>query len=61
MEERLEALERRLRRRTVIELAVFALAVVVLSLNLASVDYSVDQLGNDLRLLQEGMVTGIKS
>ncbi len=61
VEERLEALERRLKRRTLIELAVFVLAAVVLSLNLASVDYAINSVGADLRLLQEGMATGIKS
>ena len=44
VEERLEALEHRLKRRTFIELAVFVLAAVVLSLNLASVDYSLDNI-----------------
>ena len=61
VEERLEALERRLKRRTFIELAVFVLAAVVLGINLASVDYSINNVGADLLLLQEGMTTGLKS
>jgi hypothetical protein len=61
VEDRLEQLERRLRRRTFVELAAFVLFAAVVGVGFASVDYSVDAMGADLIALHEGMTTGIKS
>jgi hypothetical protein len=61
VEERLQALERRLRRRTFIELAVFVLFTAVVGFGFYSVDYSVESLGRDVLALHEGLATGIKS
>lgn len=61
MEERIEHLERRLRRRAYIEFVIFGLAALVVWTNLRSVDHSIHAIGSDLMQLHEGFATGIKS
>lgn len=61
VEERVELLERRLRRRTFVELAVLVLFGAVVWFGFESVDYSIDAMEAELLALHDGITSGIKS